>query len=406
MKNYLVFLVSLILAIVVSEAGLRIYDYPASIKYGWGQSYNNGTNQLGYKGKQIAYTGDDFVIILLGDSQVANIGDVGWTATSVNDLPESLLEKKLEDPDYRYCLSSLNKEKFKVFSIAAAGWGQDQQLLALQQYLKLFRANLVILWETPENDIWNNAFPTHYPLNGTPKPTFTISENGQLIKVPKDEVIPRWMQFKLGNLIYHLVMRLDKSYIIGRVSEEVFGNKDYIKFNLWDPDNHWNKYLPRPLQLTNIIENSDSTEYLLQFNSDVRMDPIALEKSHFALGQNNGSERIEWMARLTNLLIKEIERLAINSEASFFAFSYSADDTDQPLYPPSGIYTVKGQTFSFSDAAAEKRLARINKNVNYHLIKLKENHWRISERNTHLSKVANREIVGHLAKIVIQQICE
>ena len=73
-----------------------------------------------------------------------------------------------------------------MFSVGAGGYGQDQELLALREYYSKYRANLVLLWQTPGNDIWNNIFPTHWPTNANPKPTFWL-EDGRL-KGPTEQI--------------------------------------------------------------------------------------------------------------------------------------------------------------------------------------------------------------------------
>ena len=51
----------------------------------------------------------------------------------------------------------------------------DQEYLAIEQYLAQYRADLVVLWQTPANDIWNNVFNTHM-ASRNPKPTFWLDE--------------------------------------------------------------------------------------------------------------------------------------------------------------------------------------------------------------------------------------
>ncbi len=131
-------------------------------------------NRLGYRGQNIEYTDSDFVIILLGDSQVQA------SACAYEWMPERRLQ---------YYLNSRGK-RVKAFSIGANGYGQDPQLLALRENYQKFRADLIILWETPTNDIANNLFPTHFHdegiADGYPKPTFWL-EDGNL-RGPSEEI--------------------------------------------------------------------------------------------------------------------------------------------------------------------------------------------------------------------------
>jgi hypothetical protein len=48
-------------------------------------------------------------------------------------------------------------DKFEVFNLAAGGWGTDQQLLAYKHYKKNNAFDLVLLFYTPANDLFNNS---------------------------------------------------------------------------------------------------------------------------------------------------------------------------------------------------------------------------------------------------------
>jgi hypothetical protein len=80
-------------------------------------------------------------------------------------------ERRLE-----FYLNSKGK-KVKVFSLGGPATGQDQQLLSLKEYYQKYRADMVILWFTAANDVWNNTFPANDAR--TPKPTFWLKD-GQL----------------------------------------------------------------------------------------------------------------------------------------------------------------------------------------------------------------------------------
>ena len=61
-------------------------------------------------------------------------------------MPEALLEEAM---NYTSVCSS----------IASGGWGQDQQYLSLKSFFENNnKVDLVTLWFTPFNDVWNNMF--------------------------------------------------------------------------------------------------------------------------------------------------------------------------------------------------------------------------------------------------------
>ena len=128
---------------------------------GWNGQYlsDEEINNHGSRGRKIDFSKiASPKIVLLGDSQVVA------SRSSLDFMPESLLEKYLN-------------HKVSCTSIAAGGWGQDQQLLNLEKFFDENLADIVVLWFTPENDVVNNLFPTHFPQNGWPKPTFWLEEN-------------------------------------------------------------------------------------------------------------------------------------------------------------------------------------------------------------------------------------
>ena len=153
-KNLLLAAASALLMLAVTEVILQVIDFPATPTPGWRwdespyrSPANDGdkrTNQLGLRGGPIQYSKDDFVVVLLGDSQV-EAGTQPW-----DKMPELLLHQALQQ--------QLPSRSVKVFSVASAGWGTDQQLFWLNRYFEKYRADLVVNWLTPVNDYWENTF--------------------------------------------------------------------------------------------------------------------------------------------------------------------------------------------------------------------------------------------------------
>lgn len=99
---------------------------------------------------------------MLGDSQVQAL------ACDFERMPERRLQLHLTERLGR---------PVRRLSLAASGYGQDQKLLALGEYFQQYRADLVLLRLTPENDVWNKKFPTHFPTDGWSKPTFRLADD-------------------------------------------------------------------------------------------------------------------------------------------------------------------------------------------------------------------------------------
>lgn len=69
--NLLLVVFSTIIAILFVELMLHILDQPTPIVSGWRTDVERKErNQLGFRGQQIDYSEDDYVVVLLGDSQV------------------------------------------------------------------------------------------------------------------------------------------------------------------------------------------------------------------------------------------------------------------------------------------------------------------------------------------------
>ena len=120
------------------EGTLRVLDKPSwSAKNykeaGWRTSrLFEQINELGFRGQKIIYSKDDYVVLLVGDSQVEASG-VEWEQSPGPALERALNSKGL---------------KTKVVTIGSGGWGNDQQLLVLPEYFRKYRADAVVVWQT------------------------------------------------------------------------------------------------------------------------------------------------------------------------------------------------------------------------------------------------------------------
>jgi hypothetical protein len=161
--------------IAAAEAALRVTRrFYTPVAYGWrwaGSPLRNelapdaadATNELGLRGRPIAYGDDDAVVLLVGDSQVEA------ATLPLDQMPEALLERSLEEASGR---------AVRVVSIGASGWGQDQQLVAVREYLSRWRADAVVVWATPSNDFFENTFADRSTDDsaGPVKPTFLLRD--------------------------------------------------------------------------------------------------------------------------------------------------------------------------------------------------------------------------------------
>ncbi len=165
LKAFIALLIGVFFSVIISEIILQVLDFPSRPISGWlncNKKHPEECNYMGFRGREIAYSDDDFVVILLGDSELYA------PRIPFEQRPENRLEHFLQN--YR--------DNVKVFTIADMGYGQDQQYLSLQKYFEKHRADLVLQMFTVRNDIEDNIFPVS-GFHNTMKPTFWL-DNSEL----------------------------------------------------------------------------------------------------------------------------------------------------------------------------------------------------------------------------------
>jgi hypothetical protein len=230
-------------------------------------------------------------ITLVGDSQVE-------TSLLFAHMPEVFLSSALR---------KLTDRQTRVVSVGVAGWGQDQQLLALRRALPVIRPRMVVLWFSPANDFWNNTFPTHMPKDGWPKPTFWLE--GDLLRGPHAE----W-----GAAYRPPGPRLFRAW------------RRILQRPMYVTDAEWESKLP-PAYSGGAVQ-STRVRPLVEFVAaklEVSVAKIAAadalenfqnEKTHASIALTPRSLRLEYSIRLTRALLGEIARLCRQHGAIFLAF--------------------------------------------------------------------------------------
>jgi len=325
--------------------------------------WNSGTsaqtdsvNQIGFRGKTIQPRKDssEKIILFIGDSQV-----------EANGLPfkymmENLVQKLLQQKD--------SLHTYKCYSIGAGGFGQDQEFLALKEYFKKYKADKVLLWFTPENDIWNNIFPTHWPLNANPKPTFWI-ENGRLkgpnfqwLEEYPDTNKPMWRQsfFALRNL-----------------------------------DTKWEKKLPPPYKPIPV-----SAYKGVLTAGPASGEPIEIEKSHFAIFLTPRSERMHYGIQLTRFLLDSIRQTCHVKSADFAIFT-ALNNEVEAISDSSFSEEKNGYVYTFSKRMFFDNITAIMQGFDFHLFKLTTDWKQISRQDNHHF---NHEAQNEIAHKIVDQI--
>jgi len=341
---------------VLGAALLQVLYVPPLIVSGWSAfAPASEQNELGFRGHRIDPSKDDYVILLLGDSQVEA------TALPFDWMPETRLQSHL---------AALGK-RVRVFSVGTGGWGQDQELLALQEYFQTYRANLVVLWQTPGNDVWNNVFRTHM-YNRNPKPTFWLDSGG--LAGPTES---------LGQPI---------------------ANSPVVVAALWQRaitlpfrDLAWERHLPEPYVPINRYEGPVNTAWQERWDTNrgrMRDEDLATEKSHMAVMLAPRSRRMQYGLELTRALTQRIEQLANANHARLVTFR--ADD--HPFASESDeMYVLNGKYFRVSKRQFEANWRDVNRGFDAQVIPVTVSDYRVSADDGHLNREATDQVMADLA---------
>ena len=358
----LLMVVSIGITLALVEAFMRILDRPKTPISGWRAVGVNPSelNQLGFRGRPISYSVDDFVIVLAGDSQVEA------KACAFDWMPERRLESHLNS----------NGARVRVFSVAASGYGQDQELLALREYFKQYRADLVLLWETPINDVWNNLFPTSWPADGTSKPTFWL-QNGQL-RGPSEEIgqpVRETPRLKLA-----LAWRKNVRW--------------------WSRDREWERtyppaYAARAEYSGPVLD--DWQQWWPNNERAIREENLATEKAHLAMLLTPRSQRMQYALDLTNKLLREIERLTATRGGRLTAFTVDINLSDAEKHRP-GVHKLNGKYYETSQEQFALNINSLNEGISFHRISLSFPDWKAGPEDPHLNQLATDQAMINLAE--------
>jgi len=352
---------SIFVALVVGEVVCRVLKMPHAAISGWRAVDVSAPekNQLGFRGQPIEYTDSDFVVVLVGDSQVEA------KACSYEWMPERRLQ---------FYLNSTGR-RVRVFSIGASGYGQDQELLALREYFEKYRADLVVLWETPLNDIWNNVFPTSWPADGTSKPTFRL-EGGEL----------RGPSERIGEPIVETP----------RLKLTLMFRKNFH----WSRDRAWESLYPPAYQPLSSPDGPVKDDWQGWWNTNgrgMRDENLATEKTHLAMFLTPRSARMQYGLDLTRALMREMSGLASAHGARFAAFAVSNPESEEERHNE-GVHSLNGKFYRTSLAQYRENLAYWNDGFDFRVLPVTLQPSKVGPENPHLNEHATDQVMSDLAK--------
>ncbi len=367
-RNVIASIIGFFLAIFISEIILQILDLPPRPVSGWKNCRikNPGEcNYLGFRGTEIHYTSDDFVVLLVGDSEVYA------PHLPFNKLPERRLEHSLKK----------FKKNVKVFTIADMGYGQDQQFLALKKYFKNHRADLVLLMFTFRDDLVNNIFPVSGGKDSI-KPTFFIKN--EELRGPSD----RWLESIDG---YWFKLELLWNYFLGK-------RPGKLRHEIWEKN-----ILPQPyVPLRNYEGKVDYSwqeiwnEYPLTAFRGIEFQRVGPVNK-----LTPKSERWTYGIKLTRALFSNIKNLVETNGGHFILFkeerSWELNSNEDK------VYYLKDRYYKVSMRQYRENLKDILDGFEHYRIPLNENIYKANPNSAHLTLEAIDEMFRIVTLIISQE---
>jgi hypothetical protein len=348
---------------IIAALFLQLVYRPPLIRSGWrSEAPPQERNQLGFRGRPIVYTDKEKVVVLLGDSQVEAL------AMPFDAMPERVLEAHL----------NVSGKTARVFTVGTGGYGQDQQLLALTEFYKRYRADLVLLWETPGNDVWNNMFSTHMHACSSPKPTYWL-ENG-VLRGPTE-----LLEQPVASSPIVIVALWQRVFVLPR------------------RERNWQRKLPKPYSPATRYSGAVRREWQERWKSNfgnMRWENLATEKSHMALTLSPPSERTKYGMQLTRALIDRISRLVTDHHGRLVLMQA------QParVTPPDEVYLLNGKYYNVSRRQMEAIWKQINQGYDTESVSVTSANWRVGPENAHLNAAATEQVMRDLAPRVVSRL--
>ncbi len=348
-----------VLSAFLGALALQVAYAPPRLVAGWKSSVQaSELNELGFRGIRIDYADAECVIVLLGDSNVEA------KALRHEAMPARRLESHL----------NAQGRRVKVFTVGTWGYGQDQQLLALQEYFQKYRADLVVLWQEPRNDLWNNVFRTHM-YNRNPKPTFWLDGSG--LHGPTES---------MGQPL------ADSSIVVVTLWQRVFG--------LPYRDQQWENKLPEAYSPLIHSDGVANTEWQARWDTNrglMRDENLMTEKSHLAVMLTPRSPRMQYGLDLTRALLQRIRDLAASNQSKFAIFQV---DDHHFKSNEEQVYVLNGKYFRVAKQQFNENWRYVHDGFDTTNIPVTIDDWRVGPDDAHYNERATDQIMGDLARFL------
>jgi hypothetical protein len=395
-KNLLLTFSTFLILILLSEFALRFFYKPLKSGWGWQDSPRRSLasseydhqNELGLRGQNISYNTDDYIILLVGNSQVEA------ATSSPHNMPEYFLQS---------ILNTKLAQNVNVFSIAASGWGQDQQLLSLKEYYKYYKADLVLIWATPKNDFWENTFPDRgvTKVAGHIKPTYRL--DGDKISGPFFELNTYYKNSVLLQLFYSAIQSINgetiEQHILRNWMDNLPSPHNPADYTL-EQSNHSPKEIDLKVFSQNLSIYSMEDSLTILTNED-----FLNSRSHFSPFGERLSSRDNYLINITRKLFERMKDLTNSYNSNMFVFYPAREDYDviyrkciryiKMKYLPNVGVPIKLDYFSMLQRI-------IPKDKLLELIISGGNELSVSCKDRHLSDIGNEIIMNQVADFILE----
>lgn len=351
-------LFSMVSTVMGCELLLHLVDYPFVQTSGW-KTCRENCNALGYRGHSITYGDDDFVVLLVGDSQVAT------NAYHFDHMPETILQK---------IMSVSTGRSVKVFTVGDSGYGLDQEYLALKEYLRSYRADLVLHWFNPGNDVQNTLFPVS--ISGAPKPTFWLE--GDQLQGPSEEIgDPVGSGFRLLSF--------------------------FEKYNPTDRLMIWEKRTPKPYVALHSYEGELSDEWQKEYDLGAkhRFVLMELEMTTKAGFFTPPSARMKYTMKLMNALLQKMQIVTEEQGGKFASFFELRGKKN--LSEKEQAYTFNGKIYLTKARQWWDHFDAIFQNVPHYPILIDPHNITVSSVDAHLNRKAIETVLAQLNVKLMQE---
>jgi hypothetical protein len=341
-------------------------------------------------------------IILLGDSFLE-------TSHKITEMPEKYLRDVITDSN--------------VISFGSWGWGNDQQLLHLEKYIKDIKPEKVVLF-FQLNDLKENI--TKHGFLGS-KPTFGLKKKDNLdLKRPYLIMEKNYFEY---SYFYRAINKVINKMKL-KNQKTVFDMANECNKKISDYDNletelkklFDKKYYSREIDIANSAQkpynktNKPIIETFDQWQKKKIKDFLKYnKKKSLANNIHSFNDALYYTSEImtpikkkgeliTNKLINEIQKVAIENNSDFYVINIFQNKFHRPLSSEKQfVFCKDGKELVYSNKAYDDKIKRIFKNINYILnINLEEEfgYKTYDFFDGHLNNGANKFVMERVAEFI------